>query len=132
MNDKPTLEEVKAVPRYEGTNEPIPDGKWILLFKTDPFDMDKTIGSYMSDGRIIEPEAPKQMTLEMKHYHWFRETENGLWFIGKHRDGGHIEKYNLNNILYMECVPNSPAVSAAINAYNYGQRHIGERRYYGE
>ena len=117
MNDRPTREEILAVPCYEGTDEPIPDGKYILIFRIDPFDVDKTVGAYMSDNTILEPEQPKEFTLLMSDYYYFRETDR--WFVGKNRDGDHIERYNLDNVLYMECKPNSPAVQAAINARNY-------------
>jgi hypothetical protein len=84
-----------TVNRYEN-GEPIPDGYHMLNLKRD-------IGEAVSEQAIVR--------LEMKHYRFFRHEDR--WFVAASKLG-HIERYNNDNILYIEMHPNSDEVVKAL------------------
>lgn len=98
---------------YDGTNEPIPDGFRLLIFKDDPF--------FSIEEKAPTYERPS-IKLEFGDYRSFSYTEQGV--LARHRDG-HSELYMWHNILYMELHVNSEEYVAAHKVWRYEQRALG-------
>ena len=96
---------------YDGTNEPIPDGFRLLVFKTDPH----SPMEYDTNG-----ERPS-IKLAFEDYLSFRYDAHGV--VAKHRDG-HFELYMWHNILYMELQVNSEEYLAARKVWQTEQRAL--------
>lgn len=82
---------------FKDSDEPIPDGKVVLLFKECPW----------------EGDDPSH-NMEFKDYKGFK-FENDC-FYAFHREG-HTELYPMHNILYIEWHKNSPEIVAAIQKW---------------
>ena len=87
-------------------NEPIPDGRYILIFKDHPWPQSKEDKKY-----------PLEHPLHFKDYsHFTWDKELGL-FKAYHREGDYVEIYPLSNILYIELKKNSREVAEALRRY---------------
>ena len=98
---------------YDGTNEPIPDGFRLLVFKHDPF--------FVLEEKTPTNERPS-VKLEFRDYVTFSYNEQGV--RAKHRDG-HVELYMWHNILYMELQVNSEEYLAARKVWQTEHAALG-------
>ena len=105
---------------YLGTDEPIPDGKRMLVLKVNPF----------WDAVGEDPQKPTTVTLNFSEYKSFRFGGNcscgcphseDAFLRATHNDG-YVESFSLSNILYMVMTPNSPPVVEALNAWHKKNR----------